>query len=94
MERTSTRVLRREGLDKILSQLTAGADIQPLIGEQTSLEIVRRVKGNTEFWFILNLTGEPQPAPQSFAGEMDILTSQPVAGELKPFDALLVRRDK
>ena len=84
----------QEGLDKILGQLTAGADIQPLIGEQTSLEIVRRVKGNTEFWFILNLTGEPQPAPQSFAGEMDILTGQPVAGELKPFDALLVRRDK
>lgn len=84
----------QEGLDKILSQLTAGADIKPLVSEKTQLEIVRRVKENTEFWFILNLTGKPQPAPEAFAGETDVLTGNPVGGELKPFDALLVRRDK
>ena len=83
-----------EGLDKILSQLTAGAGVEPLITEETPLEIVRRVKENTEFWFILNLTGKPQAAPESFKGETDVLTGQPVGGELQGFDALLVRREK
>ena len=57
------------------------------------MEIVKRVKDGTEFWFILNLTGKPQQAPQAFAGETDILTGATIGDEpLKPFDTLLVRR--
>ena len=80
-----------QGLDKILDSLTGHGEIHPLIPDRTQLEVTRRVKDGTEFWFILNLTGKPQPLPESFAGETDMLTGEK-AGDLKPFDAILVKR--
>lgn len=80
-----------QGLDKILDSLTGQGEIHPLIPDRTQLEVTRRVKDGTEFWFILNLTGKPQPLPESFAGETDMLTGEK-AGDLKPFDAILVKR--
>ncbi len=80
------------GLEKILDNMTETAGVLPLISETTELEIVCRKIENREYWFILNLTGKPQPAPRTFAGETDILTGNTVGGQLKPFDALLVRR--
>ena len=81
------------GLDKILDGVAAAAGVERLITEDTPLEIVKRVKDGAEFWFILNLTGKPQQAPQAFAGETDILTGATIGDEpLKPFDTLLVRR--
>ena len=80
-----------QGLDKILDSLTGQGEIHPLIPDRTQLEVPRRVKDGTEFWFILNLTGKPQPLPESFAGETDMLTGEK-AGDLKPFDAILVKR--
>lgn len=81
-----------QGLDKILDSLTGQGEIHPLIPDRTQLEVTRRVKDGTEFWFILNLTGKPQPLPESFAGETDMLTGEK-AGDLKPFDAILVKRN-
>ena len=85
-------------------QLTAGADIQPLIGEQTSLEIVRRVKGNTEFWAALPLEPHvPGSAPMAHNPSADAIPACDQRGPggqaggvwaVEPFDALLVRRDK
>ena len=80
-----------QGLDKILDSLTGQGEIHPLIPDRTQLEVTRLVKDGTEFWFILNLTGKPQPLPESFAGETDMLTGEK-AGDLKPFDAILVKR--
>ncbi len=82
----------QDGLAKILDQFAQDGGLAPLIQEETPLEVVRRVKDGTEFWFILNLTGQPQPAPESFRGETDVLTGEAVGGQLKPFDALLVKR--
>lgn len=80
------------GLDKVLDGLIADADISPIISESTPLEITRRTVDGRSYWFILNLTGKPQPAPESFSGETDLLTGEKTGGELKPFDALLVQR--
>ncbi len=83
----------KEGLFRILDGLVETAGVKPLIAEQTSLEIVRRRAEDWEYWFILNLTGEPQPSPATFAGETDMLAGGKIGeGELKPFDVLLVRR--
>lgn len=82
----------QDGLAKILDQFAQDGGLAPLIQEETPLEVVRRVKDGTEFWFILNLTGQPQPAPENFRGETDVLTGEAVGGQLKPFDALLVKR--
>ena len=83
----------KAGLQIILDHLAQTAGVHSLIKEETPLEIARRVTEDREYWFILNLTGKPQPAPRDFAGERDLLTGQAVGGELKPFDALLVRRE-
>ena len=80
------------GLGKILDQLAETAGVLPLMKEKTPLEIACRTVDGREYWFILNLTGTPQPAPKCFAGETDLLTGTAVGGELEPFDALLVRR--
>ena len=80
------------GLDKVLDQMTADAEIAPLITEKTDLEITRRAVDGREYWFIFNFTGKIQPVPKSFKGETDILTGSAVGEDLKPFDVLLVRK--
>lgn len=81
-----------DGLDNILSSFAADAGVEPIIEDSTALEVTRRVKDGREYWFILNLTGKPQPAPESFKGETDILTGDKLDGDLKAFDAVIVRR--
>lgn len=80
-----------DGIAKILDALTAGADVKPLIPYETELEVDLRTIEGREYWFIINLTGTPKSAPESFKGETDILTGKPV-GELQGFDTVIVRR--
>ncbi len=80
-----------DGIAKILDALTAGADVKPLIPDETELEVDLRTIEGREYWFIINLTGTPKSAPESFRGETDILTGKPV-GELHGFDTVIVRR--
>lgn len=80
-----------DGIAKILDALTAGADVKPLIPDETELEVDLRTIEGREYWFIINLTGTPKSAPESFRGETDILTGKPV-GELQEFDTVIVRR--
>ena len=80
-----------DGIAKILDALTAGADVKPLIPDETELEVDLRTIEGREYWFIINLTGTPKSAPESFKGETDILTGKPV-GELQGFDTVIVRR--
>ena len=80
-----------DGIAKILDALTAGADVNPLIPDETELEVDLRTIEGREYWFIINLTGTPKSAPESFRGETDILTGKPV-GELQGFDTVIVRR--
>lgn len=80
-----------DGITKILDALTAGADVKPLIPDETELEVDLRTIEGREYWFIINLTGTPKSAPESFRGETDILTGKPV-GELQGFDTVIVRR--
>lgn len=80
-----------DGIAKILDALTAGADVKPLIPDETELEVDLRTIEGREYWFIINLTGTPKSAPESFRGETDILTGKPV-GELQGFDTVIVRR--
>ncbi len=81
-----------QGLERILNSLTADAGIAPIIEENTRLEITRRAADGRSYWFIINLTGEPQPVPESFAGESDLLSGSKAGGEMKPFDVLLIER--
>ena len=64
--------------------------VEALEEPEDSLEDLRTIEGR-EYWFIINLTGTPKSAPESFKGETDILTGKPV-GELQGFDTVIVRR--
>ncbi|MBO5253675.1 MAG: beta-galactosidase [Clostridia bacterium] len=79
------------GLRKILDMLCADADIKPLVGEETKLEIACREKDGKRYWFVLNLTGKPQPMIGAFADKTDILKGRTLkAGEmLENWDTLL-----
>jgi beta-galactosidase len=76
-----------QGLAKILD----GLELEPLVPDETSLEIDRRVVDGREYWFLINLTGTPQAMPGSFKGETDILTGR-VPGELAGFDTVVIKR--
>ena len=81
-------------LDKILDGVMSREGVAPIIPDATVLEVDLRTIENREYWFILNLTGKPQEPPASFVGETDILTGMKIGEPLKPFDALLVKREK
>lgn len=76
-----------QGLAKILD----GLELEPLVPDETSLEIDRRVIDGREYWFLINLTGTPQAMPGSFKGETNILTGT-VPGELAGFDTVVIKR--
>lgn len=79
----------KDGLSKLLDNVTAQSGVGPLIDEETPLEVARRVKGGREYWFILNLTGRPQPLPQSFEAGTDLLTGRKGPTQMEPFDGMV-----
>ena len=81
----------KNGLALILGALCGKADIKPLIEEETALEVTYREKDGKRYWFVLNLTGKPQPMINAFAGKTDILKGRTLMeGEmLENWDTLL-----
>jgi len=79
------------GLALILDKLCRDAEIRPLVEEKTALEITCREKDGKRYWFVMNLTGKPQPMVEAFAGKQDILKGRTLAaGEpLNNWDTLL-----
>lgn len=77
----------KDGLAKVLDML----GVEPLVRDETELEIDKRVIDGREYWFVINLTGKALAAPESFRGETDILTGKPV-GELAGFDTVIIER--
>lgn len=76
-----------EGLAKVLDNL----QVEPLIKDKTPLEIDKRVIDGREYWFVINLTGNPWTVPESFKGEKDILTGKEI-DKLEGFDTVIVKR--
>lgn len=82
-----------DGLARILDSVAAEANVTPIIPDGTNLEVTRRVaEDGTEYWFLINLSGETQPAPESFKGETDILTGETVGKDFAPFDTIIIKR--
>lgn len=80
------------GLSLILDQAVASAGAVPLAEEPTKLEIARRRAGDKDYYFLLNLTGVPQPVPQAFTGNTDLLTGRMTGDVLDPFDVVLLQQ--
>ncbi|MHC1787558.1 MAG: beta-galactosidase [Christensenellales bacterium] len=77
--------LPHEALCRVLDQAITDAGVTPLIPEATALEVSCRVLDGKRYWFLINLTEEPQPLPATFAGKLDKLSGEPLPpGRLLP----------
>lgn len=86
--------LEEGALSKVLGQAASGAGVTPVIAGETQLEVTCRAIENQRYCFVMNLTGGPQPLPEHFADETDLLTGRRLTVEtvLEPYDTLLLAR--
>lgn len=89
-------VLGEDSLGKTLAMACETAQVEPVIGEATCLEVTKRVAGQEEFYFVMNFKEEALPLPRQFAGEKDILTGRVLeeGEELKKYDVRIVAMKK
>lgn len=80
-------------LTKVLNQAVSSAGVQPVIAEETPLEVVCRQKGNEHLYFIMNFTEHKVKLPEVFAGKEDLLTGRILTSDLSlaQYDTLIVR---
>lgn len=82
----------KEGLAKVLDIVSDSSKLSPVIDEKTALEVTVRRKGDSLFYFIINLTDKNYDIPKCFIGEKDLLTGKVIEAdiEMKPYDVRLV----
>ena len=83
-----------EGIAKVLDLAVEVADVIPVIGEETKLEVTCRRTENAVYYFVFNFTDSVHPLPACFGNSTDILTGSELSAntQLKPYDALIIRR--
>lgn len=81
-------VLSENGLEKVLDLACGGAGITPVIGEETELEVTRRISDAGAVYFVMNFKDQELPLPAVFAGKKDLLSGRTMEeGEmLKKYD--------
>ncbi len=82
----------RNSLKKVLDQVTQCADIKSVIEEDTRLEVTCRKADDKCFYFIINLTGETLPLPQTFTDKADLLSGKQLTSETSfaPYEVALI----
>ena len=81
-------VLSEDGLEKVLDLACDGADVASVIGEETELEVTRRISDAGAVYFVMNFKDQELPLPAVFAGKKDLLSGRTMEeGEmLKKYD--------
>ena len=69
-------VLSEDGLEKVLDLACAGAGVASVIGEETELEVTRRISDAGAVYFVMNFKDQELPLPTVFAGKKDLLSGQ------------------
>lgn len=85
-------MLSESGLAKVLKSACDKAGIAPVIGEETELEVAKRVTDTEDIYFIMNFKDKELPLPAVFAGKQDLLTgaAQKENEMLKKFDVRVI----
>jgi len=85
--------LTSDGLASVLGNVTQTAEIKPVLGEKTLLEVVRRNNKNGEFIFIINFRDMPLPLPKQYIGETDLITGKKLSNGMvmNKFDVLIIK---
>ena len=83
-----------EGIAKVLDLAVEAADVIPVIGEETKLEVACRKTEDAVYYFVFNFTDVVLPLPVCFDNTTDLLTGNELSAntQLKPYDALIIRR--
>ncbi len=69
-------VLSEDGLAKVLDLACDGAGVASVIGEETELEVTRRISDAGAVYFVMNFKDQELPLPTVFAGKKDLLSGQ------------------
>lgn len=85
-------MLSESGLAKVLKSACDKAGIAPVIGEETELEVAKRVTDTEDIYFVMNFKDKELPLPAVFAGKQDLLTgaTQKENEMLKKFDVRVI----
>lgn len=85
-------MLSEAGLAKVLKSACDKAGIAPVIGEETELEVAKRVTDTEDIYFIMNFKDKELPLPAVFAGKQDLLTgaAQKENEMLKKYDVRVI----
>ena len=85
-------MLSEAGLAKVLKSACDKAGIAPVIGEETELEVAKRVTDTEDIYFVMNFKDKELPLPAVFAGKQDLLTgaAQKENEMLKKFDVRVI----
>lgn len=85
-------MLSESGLAKVLKSACDKAGIAPVIGEETELEVAKRVTDTEDIYFVMNFKDKEIPLPAVFAGKQDLLTgaAQKESEMLKKFDVRVI----
>ena len=83
-----------EGIAKVLDLAVESADVIPVIGEETKLEVACRKTEDAVYYFVFNFTDAVLPLPACFENTTDLLTGNELVEntQLKPYDAVIIRR--
>lgn len=71
-------------LENILDGVVAEGKVLPVIPEATKLEVTRRHQAGADYYFIINFEKEPQPLPEMFIGETDLLQGEVLTAQQMP----------
>ena len=69
-------MLSEDGLEKVLDLACAGAGVASVIGEETELEVTRRISDAGAVYFVMNFKDQELPLPTVFTGKKDLLSGQ------------------
>ncbi len=69
-------VLSEDGLAKVLDLACDGAGVASVIGEETELEVTRRISDAGAVYFVMNFKDQELPLPTVFTGKKDLLSGQ------------------
>ena len=69
-------VLSEDGLEKVLDLACAGAGVASVIGEETELEVTRRISDAGAVYFVMNFKDQELPLPTVFTGKKDLLSGR------------------
>lgn len=87
--------LAPEGLAKILNQVMEQAGTEPVIPEETGLEITCREGDGIRLYFVMNLSDGAKTLPKSLAGKTDLLGKNAVCEDtvLQKWDVLILQEN-